>query len=73
MKFRGLLLKESLKDNSVMKEIEITKTEIWNIDNAADYQPKIWTAVYFQGDEDKIDEMVVRLSQSLKPKWYINR
>ena len=70
--FTGLLLKESLKDKDVLDLIQITKTETWNVDNATDFQPKIWTAIYFEGDESKIDFIASKLSQSLKERWYIN-
>ncbi len=72
MKFKGLLLKESLKDKSILEELEITKTDVWNISNAADYQPKVWTAIYFEGEVNRADEVAEKLSYSLKPKWYAN-
>lgn len=72
MKFTGLLLKESLKDKSILDVIRVTKTETWDVDNAADFQPKIWTAIYFEGDENQADVIAEKLSQSLKPRWYVN-
>jgi len=71
-KFTGLLFKESLKDNSFLDMIEITEEQVWNVDNTADYQPKVWTAIYFKGEGNKIDEMSEKLSHSLKSKWYAN-
>jgi hypothetical protein len=71
--FTGLLLKESLENDSVLDLIRITRIETWDVDNAALFQPKIWTAIYFEGDESEIDYIVLELSQSLKPQaWYIN-
>lgn len=71
--FTGLLLKESLKDESVMDLVHITKIETWDVEHAAIFQPKVWTAIYFEGDESEIDYIVLELSQSLKPRgWYIN-
>ncbi len=72
MKFKGILLKESLKDESVLEDLEVVKTETWNVENAADYQPDVWTAVYFKGEADEADETAERLSGVLKPRWYIN-
>ncbi len=43
MKFTGLLLKESLQDLDILKLINITKEESWDVDNAADFQPKVWS------------------------------
>lgn len=72
MKFTGLLLKESLKDASVLKLVKVTKTETWDVDKAADYQPKIWTAIYFEGKKSEADPVAKSLSLSLKPRWYTN-
>lgn len=70
--FTGLLLKESLKDESILGLIHVTTTEIWDVDNAADFQPKTWTAIYFEGDESQVAVISEKLSQSLKPRWYAN-
>jgi len=71
--FTALLLKESLEEEGVLDVIQITKTETWDVDSAADFQPKIWTAIYFEGDESQADVIAEKLSQALKPRgWYIN-
>ena len=72
MKFVGLLLKESLIDESVLDAVRIAKVETWNVDNAASFQPAVWTAVYFEGDERQADVIAEKLSRSLKPAWYCN-
>jgi hypothetical protein len=38
--FTRLLLEESLKDKSILDVIQVTKTETWDVGNAADFQPK---------------------------------
>lgn len=71
--FTGLLLKESLKDESVLDLVYITKIETWDVEHAAFFQPEVWTAIYFEGDESKVDDIAEKLSMSLKPRgWYIN-
>ena len=70
--FTRLLLKESLKDESILEIIQITKTETWDVYNAADFQPKTWTEIYFEGDESQVAVISEKLSQSLKPGWYAN-
>jgi len=73
MKYIGLLLKEGLQDETILKYLTITKTEIWDAENAEGDQPKQWTAIYFEVDEEKVDEIADQLSQVLKPKeWYLN-
>lgn len=72
VKFIGLLLKESLTDESVLDLVTILKIEKWDTDNASSLQPKIWTAIRFEGEENNLDKFVDKLSKSLKPKaWYI--
>ena len=67
MRFEGLLIKESLKDESVLDEVEVTKVETWNIND-----PPIWTAMYFVGDLSQVDHTAEKLSQVLHPGWYCN-
>jgi hypothetical protein len=68
----GLLLKESLVDPRVLDRLHITKTETWNVANAAADQPDVWTAVSFEVDDADADRMVERLSRVLKSQWYID-
>lgn len=78
MKFDGLLLKESLKDESVLNLVNVTKTEVWkNIKNATKDQPKSWTAIYFEfeGTEEEADSKAEVFSRALKSEpipWYMN-
>jgi len=69
---KGLLLKESLSELSLLDSLQITKTEIWQVSNAVAWQPTTWTAVSFEADNDQADELAERMSQALKPMWYIN-
>ncbi len=74
-RFAGLLLKESLKDESVLGLVQVTKQEIWSpITNAADYQPTAWTAISFErsGSEYEVNTLAGALSSALKAKWYLN-
>jgi hypothetical protein len=68
----GLLLKESLTDLNVLVLLQITKTETWNVDNAADFQPKVWTAISFTADEDQAADIAEKLRCALKPAWFID-
>jgi hypothetical protein len=69
---KGLLLKESLDDLGVLDRLRITQTETWNVSNAAEFQPNVWTALSFEVDDDQADIVTVTLSQALKPRWYID-
>lgn len=73
VKYRGLLLKESLEDEAVLNLLSITKTEMWNMPNAADFQPKQWTAIHFEVGKDEVGSIAELLSRALKLKgWYLN-
>jgi len=69
----GLILKESLEETSVLDLLRVTRTETWQVSNAAAYQPNAWTALSFEADERQADTLAEALSRSLKPQgWYIN-
>ena len=70
MNFKGLLIKESLENEDILDEIKITKEESWQAKNPADYQPKNWTVIFFEGEAEKASKTAVLLSSALKPKWY---
>ncbi len=70
--FTGLLLKESLADEGVLAMLHVTKTEVWDASNAAGWQPRQWTAISFEGDDEQSDAVADALSRALKPSWYAN-
>ena len=70
--FKGLLLRESLKDESILDLVKVAKTEVWNVQNAVDWQPKRWMAISFEGESGRADEIAEAMSQAMKPKWYAN-
>lgn len=74
MNFTGLLIKESLKDISVLTLVKITKQEMWNVGNATDDQPKVWHALWFEGPNESANEIAEALAQNLKSDqaWYTN-
>jgi hypothetical protein len=69
----GLLLKESLADTNVLGFLHVTKEETWQVNNAAPYQPNVWTAFSFETEEKQSDAIADKLSKALKAQgWYIN-
>ena len=69
----GLLLQESLQDLSVLDRLRIVKTESWDVLNAAEYQPEVWTAISFEVDDLQAEAVIDALSHALKtPGWYID-
>ena len=72
-KFTGLLLSESLEDQSVLSLLTIAREDIWDVgDRAADFQPRMWTAIVFEGDALQVKDVASKLSQALAPRWYAN-
>ncbi len=70
---KGLLLKESLDDESVLDLLHITRTQTWQVHNAAPHQPNIWTALSFEVEQAQAEAVVDALSRALKPRgWFIN-
>ncbi len=69
----GVLLEESLSDVSVLTRLNNTKTETWDVPHAAEFQPKVWTAVSFEVSDADADVIAEALSRVLKsPGWYID-
>ncbi len=70
---RGVLLRESLSDLSVLARLNVTKTETWDVPDAADYQPNVWTALSFEVGDADADAIAEELSHALKaPGWYVD-
>lgn len=70
--FSGLLIKESLRDRSVLDRLRIVKEESWDIDDAAEGQSPVWNVAWFEIEEDAIDETVEALSAALElGKWFL--
>jgi hypothetical protein len=70
--FKGLLLLESLKDEGILDLVQVTKTEVWDVENAVDWQPERWTAISFEGESDRADEVAEAMSRAIKSAWYAN-
>ena len=69
---KGLLLKESLSSLDILEKLTITKSETWDVRNAAPDQPSIWTALSFEVEESRMAEIEEELSRALKPKWFVD-
>ncbi len=73
--YTGLILKESLKNTTVLTDarITITKEETWSVKKkAVDWQPKAWTAIYIEGSDKDMEDVANIVSNSIREKWYAN-
>lgn len=50
--YKGILIKESINDDSVLDYLNIHKIELWNTGGI----PKYWTALYFTSSESNLPE-----------------
>jgi hypothetical protein len=62
MMLKGLLLKESLKDDCILNLVRITSSEVWDIQAAAEDQPASWNAIRFETDDDLAGAFAEKLS-----------
>ncbi len=68
----GLLIAESLKNQSILSSLKISKTETWDVENTEKGQPERWTALTFEADEEEAEELAKSLSLVIRPEWYAN-
>lgn len=52
--------------------VNIVKQEVWHPLNTAEFQPKTWTALFFENNDENIGETVRALSRCIKATWYVD-
>lgn len=70
----GVLIAESLKVGTSLDDLQLTvrKLSRWEIADAADHQPTVWTILDFDSDQDP-DKLAERLANVLDaPSWYVD-
>src|SRR3989344_8801994 len=73
MKFKGLLLRESLEDISVLAKLKIVGEEKWDIENASPDQPRTWQAITYEGSQTEAKSIAAKLALAFKSgPWYTN-
>lgn len=71
--FRGVLIKESLNDESILNGLRVTNSTEFNQPQPSPDQPSHWTLIWFEGSERQADSLAETLSRSLKPRgWYVD-
>lgn len=67
--YEGILIKESVKNDSIIDYLCVNKVELWN----AGGEPKYWTALYFTSDKSDLPGL---FSDSLHSKengnWFVD-
>lgn len=73
MKFKDMLLQESLANLSFLDQLNLTRVERWEPGEADAPGPPVWTATYFEGDEAHADEVAAVVSKAMVDSyWFAN-
>lgn len=68
--YEGILIKESIADDSVIDYLNVHKVELWN----AGGKPKYWTALFFTSGKSDFPKRIskVMLSGSGNGNWFVD-
>ncbi|WP_067665777.1 hypothetical protein [Nocardia miyunensis] len=72
---KGVLIAESFLPGTKIEGVPLTITGFYRVEikDAADYQPSLWTIIYFQASEPDADQITDLLAASLDaPGWYVD-
>jgi len=70
-RFEGVLIKESIADDSILDIVNIHKIEIWN----AGGKPKYWTVLYFTSNRKDFPEQISKVmlsDSSMGVNWFVD-
>lgn len=69
--YEGILIKESIADDTIIDFLNVHKVELWNVGGA----PKYWTALFFTCDKVDFPEQISRVILSNTDngeKWFVD-
>lgn len=69
--YEGVLIKESVSDDSIIDLLKVHKIELWN----AGGKPKYWTALFFTSDRNDFPEQISKVMISDPDNggpWYVD-
>ena len=69
--YEGVLIKESIVDDSIIDYLNVHKMELWNTGG----KPKYWTALFFTSDRKDFPELISKVMLSDPDKggnWYVD-
>ncbi|WP_280343838.1 hypothetical protein [Nocardia neocaledoniensis] len=72
---KGVLIAESLVAGAKIEAIPLTLTGIYRVavTDATDYQPPVWTIMYFDAEDANADTLAERFADQLDaPGWYVD-
>lgn len=69
--YEGVLIKESIADETILDIMNIHKTELWKTDDT----PRYWTALHFSSEQADFPEQIARVMVADPDKggnWYVD-
>lgn len=69
--YQGLLIKESISDETILDLLNINKVELW----VTDSYPKYWTALFFTSDDENLPEKFSKVmisDEKYGGNWYVD-
>lgn len=69
--YEGILIKESITDDSIIDDLHIHKIELWNTGG----KPKYWTALFFTSDRKDFPERISKVMLSdfdTGENWFVD-
>ena len=69
--YEGILIKESIVDDSIIDCLNIHKIELWNTDG----KPKYWTVLFFSSDRNDFPEQIAKVMRSdpdTNQHWFVD-
>ena len=69
--YEGILIKESIADDSIIDYLNIHKIELWNTGG----KPKYWTVLFFTSDRKDFPEQILKVMLSNPDKtenWFVD-
>ena len=71
--YKGIVIKESLENIDILRNITITKEDTWKVENAAPGQAPTWSVVYIEVPEENMRELATVLSKAIRPgAWFVD-
>ena len=69
--YEGILIKESIVDDSIIDCLKVHKIELWNTDG----NPKYWTVLFFTSDKRDFPEQISKVMRSnpdANENWFVD-
>ena len=66
--YEGVLIKESVEDDSIIDYLSVNKIELWNTGG----KPKYWTVLFFTSSKENLPELFSKVMISEEENWFVD-